>query len=144
MEERHLISAKNILQTIRYINIATVCEDGSPWNTPVAASHDDRLNFFWGSSRDNIHSQNIRRDGIVFVTIYDSTAAEGVGEALYMRGKAEEIGPEAGTAVFKYMFTPERLWINDDAKNEDGSYKHDIRVEIPLDLIKDGNVELTT
>jgi hypothetical protein len=137
MNDRHLASAKSILGKIQYINLATVNEDGSPWNTPVSAAHDDQLNFFWGSSPDNVHSDNIRRDGRVFVTIYDSTVPEGTGEGLYLIGRAEELGPEEGTAVYKYKFTPEHAWINDEAKNEDGSYKHDIRVELELDAIKD-------
>jgi general stress protein 26 len=60
MEQRHIDSAKVILEKIHYINIATVNEDGSPWNTPVSASHDEQLNFYWGSSPDSVHSQNIR------------------------------------------------------------------------------------
>jgi hypothetical protein len=132
MEDRHIQSAKEILAKIHYLNIATVNEDGSPWNTPVSASHDDQLNFYWGSSPENVHSQNINRDSRVFVTLYDSTAPEGTGEGLYMLGKAEELGPEEGSSVFKYKFTPERIWINDEAKNDDGSYKHDIRVELDL------------
>ena len=136
MEERHIKSAKEILEKIHYINIATVNEDGSPWNTAVSTSHDKHLNFYWGSSPDNVHSQNIRRDGRVFVTIYDSTAPEGVGEGLYLLGRAEELGSEEGTVVHKYKFTPEKIWINDEAKNEDGTYKYDIRIELSLDDFK--------
>jgi hypothetical protein len=136
MEDRHLTSVKKILEKIHYINLATVNQDGSPWNTPVSASHDDQLNFFWGSSQNNIHSKNIQRDGRVFVTIYDSTVPEGTGEGLYLTGKAEELGPETSTAVYRYKFTPDRAWINDEAKNEDGSYKHDIRIELELDIIR--------
>jgi hypothetical protein len=136
MEQRHLDSIKAILEKIRYINLATVSEDGSPWNTPVSASHDKELNFLWGSSPDNVHSKNIRRDGRVFVTVYDSTVPEGTGEGLYLVGLAEEIGPLEGTAVFKYKFVPKQAWINDESKNEDGSYKHDIRVELDLNSVR--------
>jgi general stress protein 26 len=136
MEEKHIVSARQILKKIHYINIATVNEDGSPWNSAVSALHDEGLNFFWGSSPDNIHSRNIRRDGRVFVTIYDSTAPEGTGEGLYMRGKAEQLNQEEGTFVCKYKFVPEELWINDEAKNEDGSYKHDIRVSLDLSTLR--------
>lgn len=132
MEDRHIKSAREILEQIRYINIATVNEDGSPWNTAVSASHDAHLNFYWGSSPDSVHSRNIRRDGRVFVTIYDSTAPEGTGEGLYLRGRAEELGRLADSAVHEYRFTPEQVWINDEAKNDDGSYRHDIRVELNL------------
>jgi hypothetical protein len=136
MEERHLKSAIEILRRIHYINIASVCEDGSPWNSPVSASFDNELNFFWGSSPDNVHSKNIHRDGRVFVTIYDSTVQDGEGEGLYLQGMAVEIGPEKETSVCKYKFTPEHIWINDEVKNDDGSYKHDILIELELETLK--------
>lgn len=137
MEERHLKSALVILKGIRYITIATICEDGSPWNTPVSASFDTELNFFWGSSPENVHSQNIRRDVRVFVVIYDSTVPEGTGEALYMQGKADEL-EMIDDALTKYRFVPERVWVNDETKNEDGTYKHDIRVELNLNSLREG------
>lgn len=136
MEDRHLQSAANILKTIHYINIATVCADGSPWNTPVSASFDENLNFYWGSSADNVHSQNIRYDARSFVVIYDSTADEGIGEGVYMSGRVEEL-EEGSASVRKYCFTPERVWINDEAKNEDGTYKHDIRIKLDLSSLKE-------
>lgn len=40
--------AREIIQNTIYITIATVCEDGSPWNTPVYAAFDDQFNFFLG------------------------------------------------------------------------------------------------
>lgn len=136
MEERHLHSAVEILKTFRYITIASVCEDGSPWNTPVSASCDQQLHFYWGSSPDNVHSKNVRRDNRAFVVVFDSHAPEGTGEGIYMIGKAEELGSEEGRAVHKYRFMPERVWINDEEKNEDGTYKYDIRIEIDLDVLK--------
>lgn len=137
MEDQHIKSAKEILEKIHYINVATVSEDGSPWNTAVSTSYDEQLNFYWGSSPDNVHSQNIRRDGRVFVTIYDSTVPEGTGQGLYLLGRAEELGQEEGTSVCKYKFTPQQVWINDEAKNEDGGYKYDIRIELNLSTLKD-------
>ena len=135
MEARHLESALEILKKIHYITVATVCEDGSPWNSPVSASFDKELTFSWGSSADNIHSKNIRRDGRAFVVVYDSTAPEGMGEGLYMTGIAEELNETDG-AITMYRFTPEQIWINDEARNEDGTYKHDIRIELDLDELK--------
>lgn len=135
MEQRHIISAQNILKKIAYINIATVNKDGSPWNTPVAAHHDEHLHFFWGSNVNNVHSQNIKRDGRVFVTMYDSTVPEGTGEGLYMTGIAKEVS-RVNPDVSTYEFIPERVWINDEAKNLDGTYKHDIRVELDLTFLK--------
>lgn len=131
MEQRHLDSARNILSKIHYLTIATVCEDGSPWNSPVSASVDKELNFFWGSSPENIHSKNIQRDNRVFVVVYDSTAPEGTGEGVYMEGVAEGLAFEPdNTFVKKYKFIPERIWINDVVTDESGEYLHDIRIEL--------------
>lgn len=136
MGDRHLTSAANILKTIHYINLATVCADGSPWNSPVSASFDEHLNFHWGSSSDNVHSQNIRNDARTFVVVYDSTAPEGTGEAVYMTGRSEEL-EGINASISKYRFIPECAWINDEAKSEDGTYKHDIRIELDLSSLRE-------
>lgn len=135
MEERHLSSAVRILKSVQYLTIATTCEDGHPWNSPVSASLESGLTFSWGSSPDTIHSENIRRDGRAFVVVYDSTAPERTGEGVYLKGEAEELDETEG-AVRKYCFTPTEVWINDEAKNEDGSYKHDIRILLDFEALK--------
>jgi hypothetical protein len=135
MEEQYLLRAIEILKKIHYLTIATVCSEGTPWNSPVSSFYDSELNFFWGSFTENIHSQNIRRDNRVFAVVYDSTAAEGTGEGVYMLGTAAELDNE-DELIKKYCFTPLKMWVNDEAKNADGSYKHDIRIELKLDQLK--------
>lgn len=135
MNQKHIESAKKILETIHYINIATVNTDGTPWNSIVSTTHNSELNFFWGSSPQNIHSQNIERDGRVFVTIYDSTSPEGTGEGLYLLGTAKKIGEE-NIDISKYQFSPEKIWINDEIKNEDGGYRYDVRIELDIAILK--------
>lgn len=130
MEERHVQSAVTILKEAHYINLSTVCDDGAPWGTPVSANRVG-LNFEWGSSPDNVHSQNIARDKRVFVTIYDTHAPEGKGEAVYLSGRASMMRHEGSVAM--YQFVPERVWINDEVKNDDGSFKSDIRVALDLE-----------
>ncbi len=135
MEERHFTSAVEILKKIHYITLATVCEDGSPWNSPVSAHFEKDFYFLWGSSPDNVHSQNIHRDGRAFVVIYDSTVPEGRGEGLYMTGTATELDNQNET-IKKYRFIPSKVWINDEVKYGDGSYKHDIRIELDIEKLK--------
>lgn len=53
MSEYHDGRAKEILATIKYATVATTCEDGKPWNSPVAHYLDDDLNVFWYSSKHN-------------------------------------------------------------------------------------------
>ena len=135
MENRHLVSAIGILKNMKYMTIATVCDDGSPWNTPVAPNLKKDLVFTWGSNENSVHSQNIRKEKRVFVVIYDSTAPEGTGEGIYMKGEAKELDKYEGTLKM-YHFVPEKIWINDEEKNDDGSFKRDIRVELDLEVIK--------
>lgn len=131
MEHRHLDSAVKILKSINHMTLATVCEDGSPWNTPVSPTPSNDLVFRWGSNEESVHSRNVRREPRVFVVIYDSTAPDGVGEGVYMQGTAKELDEYSGSLRL-YVFTPTKVWINDEEKNEDGSFKRDIRVEIPI------------
>ena len=135
MEPRHLDSAVRILKNIKYMTLATVCADGSPWNSPVAPTYNKELTFRWGSNENSVHSQNVRNEKRAFVVIYDSTAPEGVGEGVYMKGIAEELN-EYGGALRMYLFHPQQIWINDDEKNEDGSFKRDIRVELNIETLK--------
>ena len=136
METRHLESAATILKRTHYVTLATVCEDGSPWNTPVSAEVDENLDFIWGSSTESIHSENILRDGRVFVVLFDSNAPEGLGEGIYMKGTAEALDRSDGVLQI-FRFTPNQIWINDEEKNDDGTFKHDIRVEIDIAALKE-------
>ncbi len=135
MQPRHLESATQILKEMKYMTIATVCEDGSPWNTPVAPTPSTDLIFRWGSNENSVHSENIRKEKRVFVVIFDSTAPEGAGEGVYMKGIAEELDEYEGTLKM-YRFIPEKIWINDEETNPDGSFKKDIRVELNIEDIK--------
>lgn len=83
--------AKEIIEAVIYINIASVTESGMPWNMPVYATYDEDYNFFWLSWRESQHSKNIRANPDVFITIYDSTQQEGTGEGVYIKARAEEV-----------------------------------------------------
>lgn len=84
---------KEIIETIEYINIATVASDGMPWNTPVYAAHDDASNFYWSSWANAEHSKNIRGNEKIFVTIYDSRRKRGDNHqrGLYIQATAQEL-----------------------------------------------------
>lgn len=117
------------------MTIASICDDGSPWNTPVAPTYNQDLVFRWGSNEQSVHSQNVRRDKRIFVVIYDSTAPEGLGEGVYLKGEAEELNEYEG-ALKMYRFVPQQAWINDEERNPDGSFKLDIRIELNLEGLR--------
>lgn len=80
--------AKEIINKILYITIATVSKEGLPWNSPVYSAFDENFNFYWNSWTENQHSQNISNNNDIFLVIYDSTVAEGTGEGVYIKAKA--------------------------------------------------------
>ncbi len=60
MSEHHNKRAAEIIKDIKYITIASVSDDGQPWNTPVYSAFDKDLNFYWFSDKNSQHSQNVR------------------------------------------------------------------------------------
>jgi nitroimidazol reductase NimA-like FMN-containing flavoprotein (pyridoxamine 5'-phosphate oxidase superfamily) len=85
------LRAREIIEKVRYITVATVTPDGRPWGTPVFAAYDDRYNFYWKSMADAVHSRNIRENPNIYFTIYDSTAAPGAGSGVYCTAQAAEL-----------------------------------------------------
>ncbi len=83
--------AKEIIERIRYITIATASKECEPWNTPVYAIHDEKYNFYWVSWSGTQHSKNIVENPSIFIVIYDSTVPEGAGEGVYIKAKAYEL-----------------------------------------------------
>lgn len=65
--------SKQLLQTVRHAAMATVNADGTPHNTPFFFMYDPFLTkVYWGSHSGSLHSQNVLRDGRIFVVVYDS------------------------------------------------------------------------
>lgn len=130
---------KETIEKILYVTIATVDEDGQPWNTPVYSAFDTDYNFYWASWEGSQHSMNIENNPKVFLVIYDSTVPEGTGFGVYIQAKAEKLLEEAEikkalSHLYKrknktprkpeeflgeyprrvYKAVPQRAWINDD------------------------------
>lgn len=150
-----IAKAKGIIQKIPYITIASISEDGLPWNAPVFAAYDKNYNFYWGTYRDSQKSKNIRANKNVFLVIYDSNAPAGSGEGVYIRATAIELEDQGeiefahgllwtrhvvpywklervqGAAPIRlYKAIPEKVWMNGGGK-VDGTYI-DTRIEVNL------------
>lgn len=149
-----LDEVKKLLEEIHYITIASVTPEGLPWNSPVFAVRDEKYNFYWTSSPDAQHSQNIKYKSDVFIVIYNSNAQAGEGWGVYMKAKAQELGKgeelykaidifyaKKGTEIKPseyflddaprrmYKLVPVQVWINDYDKNR---IPADLKVEIKL------------
>lgn len=162
MSEHHNKRAAEIIKEILYITIASVSADGQPWNTPVYSAFDKDLNYYWFSDKNSQHSQNVRGNNKVLLVIYNSIVPEGTGEGVYVKATVSELNEPneilAAKAVLDervdkekerdaenymddavlrgYKATALQVWMNDDDKDEGGNYVRDIRVEVPLDVLK--------
>jgi hypothetical protein len=149
-------AAKKIIKGIRYATIATVSNEGEPWNTPVFSASDG-YKIFWSSHPSSVHSKNIAANGKAFIVVYNSKADEGAGLGLYIKATVsmledkEEIAHAldllgqrrgrpflhiekftAGGPQRIYMALPLRLWTNDAHQDADGDFIEDFRVELIL------------
>jgi hypothetical protein len=157
VNDRFLERATEVLRTIRYATVATADLQARPWNSPVYSAHDDELNIFWISDKQNKHSQNVRQNPRAFIVFYDSTVPLGQGEGLYFSATVSELsdprdiqiarelvdgsdssGMEeySGNGVCRiYRATPENAWIN-TVEARDGIIVRDYRIEIPLSELR--------
>lgn len=147
--------AKEVIEKIPYITLATVAKDGEPWNSPVFCAYDEDYNFYWGSYKKAKHSKNLRETGKVFLVIYDSTVPAGTGFGVYIKAQGIELDDRKEIAfahrlleirhqvpywkieqvkdtgpIRLYKAIPEKIWVNTEGK-VDGNYI-DKRVEIKL------------
>lgn len=148
--------AKQIINEIIYITVATSSKNGQPWNSPVYSAYDENYNFYWASWKENQHSKNIAANNRIFIVIYDSKAPEGTGEGVYVQAKAymltkkEEVAralgyldgrvgkkknPKTRVAQFLgdkprriYKAVPEKFWVNGEG-DVNGEYI-DVRTEV--------------
>lgn len=152
--------AKEVINKILYITIATANKKGDPWNTPVYSAFDKKYTFYWASWAKNQHSQNIRENKNVFAVIYDSTVPEGTGFGVYLKGKAYQLGLKESPEILKalkllysrknkkprtlkefvglfprrvYKFVPEQIWVNADGEIKKNYV--DRKVEITRDIL---------
>lgn len=148
--------AKEIIENIRYITIASVTEDGMPWNSPVFAAYDKNYNFYFGTHTDSQKARNIKNNPNVFLAIYDSTVPPGTGEGVYIQATIQQINdlgeikrlykeilmPRHDNHFWEiealygdgpvrlYKAVPQKAWMNDGDKKD--GYYIDVRTEINL------------
>ena len=52
--------AEKVIDTISYIDLATVTPNGAPWSSPVWFAKDSKYNFYFYSPKYTQHAKNIR------------------------------------------------------------------------------------
>jgi hypothetical protein len=96
--------ARDILDAVSYVVLATADADGSPWSSPVWFATDDYRELFWVSHPRARHSENIAARPRIAMAAFDSTATPGEGQAVYMSAHAQLLTDagniKRGLAVF--------------------------------------------
>ncbi|CAN5775012.1 hypothetical protein BH18ACT17_BH18ACT17_09370 [soil metagenome] len=103
--------------------LATADAEGVPWASPVYFAADGYRDFYWVSTPAATHSQNVAARPQVGIVVFDSGAAVGDGQGVYMRADAEEVGDDEmqrGLEVFSLRSRSHggRPWTTDDVTGE--------------------------
>lgn len=103
-EASHLArTTREIIDSNRYMTLATADETGRPWASPVWFAHQGFRHFLWVSKPGARHSRNLAIRPELALVIFDSTVAEGDAAAVYVEGRGEEItGDELERALEIY------------------------------------------
>jgi uncharacterized protein YhbP (UPF0306 family) len=83
--------ARTIIDANRYMTLATADAQGQPWASPVFYATADYAEFYWISAPQTTHSENLAQRPQVAIVIFDSTAPEGTGQAVYLSATAEQV-----------------------------------------------------
>lgn len=83
--------ARGVIDASAYMTLATADAAGQPWACPVWYAPAGYTEFYWVSSPEATHSQNLAARGQLGIVIFDSRAAVGATQAVYMAATAEEL-----------------------------------------------------
>jgi len=96
--------ARDILDACSYVVLSTADAAGVPWASPVWFAMEDYPELYWVSHPGAHHSQNIAARPRVAMVVFDSTAAPGSGQGVYMTATAAQVSDpdavERGIGVF--------------------------------------------
>lgn len=98
--------ARSIIDSNMYMVLGTADGAGRPWVSPVYYATAGHREFFWVSSPEARHSRDVATRPEVRIVIFDSRAAIGTGQGVYMAATAEELtGDELdrGIGIFSRM-----------------------------------------
>lgn len=95
--------ARSIIDANMYMVLGTADEAGMPWVSPVYYATVRYMEFYWVSSPEVRHSQNIATRPQVSIVIFNSQAPIGTGQGVYMSAFAEQltgIGLDRGIEIY--------------------------------------------
>ena len=92
MAEQDLAAiARTIIDANQYMTVATADAQGQPWASPVFYATANYTEFYWISAPETTHSRNLAQRPEISIVIFDSTAPEGAGQAVYLSATAGQV-----------------------------------------------------
>lgn len=136
-------AARDLIEASRYLVLATADAWGRPWSSPVYFAHIGFTEFFWVSSPEVTHSRNIAVRPEVGIAIFDSHAAIGTGQGVYVSAVAKllEDGETArGIEAFsrRSVIHGGPAWSSEDVRSGGGLRLYGAIAESHSMLAKDG------
>lgn len=114
-------TAKAIVDSNRYMTLATADESGVPWASPVWYATEDYRAFFWVSSAQARHSRNVAARPHVGIVIFDSQVPGGTGQGVYLSAAVQELAAaelDDGIVIFILGPGDERIPVDMDSSTE--------------------------
>jgi nitroimidazol reductase NimA-like FMN-containing flavoprotein (pyridoxamine 5'-phosphate oxidase superfamily) len=90
----HAALARQLIDENLYMALGTANARGVPWVSPVFFSPHEYREFYWVSSPETRHSQNLAERTEVSLVIFDSRVVVGTAQAVYVEATAEQVPDE--------------------------------------------------
>ncbi len=100
--------ARDVLDSIRYVVLSTVDQDGRTRTSPVFFTPHRYADLYWVSYADTHHSRNLAHDGRVSGVVFDSTRPPPETTAVYLTGTAREVPAGELADHLPHAFDPDR------------------------------------
>jgi nitroimidazol reductase NimA-like FMN-containing flavoprotein (pyridoxamine 5'-phosphate oxidase superfamily) len=100
--------ARDVLDTVRYVVLSTIDEDGLTRTSPVYFTPHGYADLYWVSDRGTHHSANLHRDPRLSGVVFDSSRPPGETKAVYVTGTAREVSDDELEQHLTVAFDPER------------------------------------
>jgi hypothetical protein len=116
--------ARDVLDSVRYVVLATVDADGRTRTSPVYFTPYRYEELYWVSYADTHHSANLVRDARLSGVVFDSTRPPGQSSAVYVTGTARELSSADLDEHLPRAFDPEgrggRRFTHGEVSDDDG------------------------
>ncbi len=82
---------KEIINDNLYMTMSVCTLKGEPWIANIYFACDSKYNFYWYSSKETKHSQIIKENPQIAISIFNSTAIGEDVDAVYIKANAVEV-----------------------------------------------------